>query len=282
MKITILGSGGCTVIPRPLCLCRLCREARIKGEPYKRTGPSLFLNDIRLLIDTPAESAYQLNRQGIERVDYLMFTHLDPDHTEGFRVVEQMTLDFRTWQNYPGHTICLLLPEPLDKEIYKLQSVYGPFIEFYEQQGFVRCLPFKNHITIKDIKITAFQVKHGDQVVFIYVFEQKDRKLIYAPCDVKPFPEDRNAVQNADLLLIQPGIFETGLPFHFNFPQDHFSRSTLYTFEQTLELSKRIKACSTIMVHLEEYWGRSYDDYRKPEKDYEKVRFAYDGMRIKL
>jgi len=76
------------VIPKPLCKCRICDEAREKGVPYERTGPSAFLHDENLLIDTPAEIALQLNRSRIERIDYLLFTHLDPDHMEGFRAVE--------------------------------------------------------------------------------------------------------------------------------------------------------------------------------------------------
>ena len=33
MKLTILGSGGCMVIPKPLCDCHVCKEAREKGVP---------------------------------------------------------------------------------------------------------------------------------------------------------------------------------------------------------------------------------------------------------
>ena len=55
MRLTILGSGGCMAIPKPLCGCRVCREARVKGVPYSRGGPSAFLHDVNLLIDTPAE-----------------------------------------------------------------------------------------------------------------------------------------------------------------------------------------------------------------------------------
>ena len=55
MKWIILGSGGCMVIPKPLCRCHVCQEARKKGVPYARAGPSAFVHDINLLIDTPAE-----------------------------------------------------------------------------------------------------------------------------------------------------------------------------------------------------------------------------------
>lgn len=111
MKLTILGSGGCMVIPKPLFQCNVCMEAREKGISYKRTGPSAFIHDENILIDTPAEIACQLNRSRIKQIDHLIFTHLDPDHVEGLRVVEQITLDFRTWEVYPGKYIRLILPE---------------------------------------------------------------------------------------------------------------------------------------------------------------------------
>ena len=268
------------VIPKPLCQCRVCREARKRGVPYARTGPAAFLHDINLLIDTPAEIVSQLNRSSIRRVDYLIFTHLDPDHVEGFRVVEQITLDFRTWHAYPEKQICLLLPQRLNDSLRKLRSQYGPLVDFYQESGFVRLMLFQDKVQIKDISITAIPVDRGSQLSFIYVFEKSGRKVVYAACDIKPFPEHRNEVQQADLLIIQPGIFEEGLKHGFRYPADHISRTTLYTFEQTLDLATRLQAKRVLFTHLEEYWNRSYDDYRALERNNQMLRFAYDGMQL--
>ncbi len=280
MKWTILGSGGCMVIPKPLCQCRVCQEARKKGVPYARAGPAAFLHDINLLIDTPAEIVSLLNRSHMRRVDYLTFTHLDPDHVEGFRVVEQIALDFRTWHAYPEKQICLLLPEQLSVRIRDIRSQYGPQMNFYQESGFVRLLLFQDEVQIKDVRITAIPVERGSQVAFVYVFEKSGRKVVYAPCDIKPFPEHRDEVQRADLLVIQPGIFEEGLKHRFRYPAEHISRTTLYTFEQTLHLATRLKTKRVLFVHLEEYWNRSYDDYCALESKNQRVRFAYDGMQL--
>ncbi|MDY7036761.1 MAG: MBL fold metallo-hydrolase, partial [Thermodesulfobacteriota bacterium] len=237
MDVTILGSGGCTVIPKPLCQCRICKEARRKGVPYKRTGPSAFIHDENILIDTPAEIACQLNGSSIDRVDHLIFSHLDPDHVEGFRVVEQISLDFRTWRGFQEKQIRLILPEPLDVRVRNITSVYGPVIHFFMNSGFIKCTVFREKIQVGTIQITAIPVDRGDQIAFIYVFEKEKIRMVYAPCDIKPFPEDREEVQRADLLVIQPGIFETGLKHGFTYPADHISRTTLYTFNETLDLS---------------------------------------------
>ena len=280
MKWTILGSGGCMVIPKPLCQCQVCREARKKGVPYARGGPAAFLHDINLLIDTPAEIINQLNSSPIRRIDYLIFTHLDPDHIEGFRVVEQISLDFRTWRAYPGKQVCLLLPKQLEERLRDIRSQYGPILDFYQESDFIRLMLFEDKLQIKDVGITAIPVDRGCQPSFVYVFEKSGRKVVYAPCDIKPFPEHRSEVQRADLLVIQPGIFEEGLKHGFRYPAEHISRTTMYTFEQTLHLATRLQAKRVLFVHLEEYWNRSYDDYCALESSYPDIRFAYDGMQL--
>ena len=282
MQLTILGSGGCMVIPKALCQCDVCREARMKGPPYERTGPSAFIHDENLLIDTPAEINSQLNRAAVASIDHLMLTHLDPDHLEGFRIVEQAAIDFRTWRTYPEKQIRLVLPQALLAKLSEVRTAYGSQLAYYQEQGFVSCRPFDKHTRIGELEITALGVDRGDQTAFIYVFERNGRKLVYAPCDVKPFPEEDDAVHGADLLVIQPGIFEAGLKHDFVYPQDHISRKTLYTFEETMALSRRIGARKVLFVHLEEYWNRSYSDYVDIEKKHQGITFAYDGMRANV
>ena len=224
----------------------------------------------------------QLNQCGIEQVKNLIFTHMDPDHMEGFRVVEQITLDFRTWEAYPERRIQMVLPEYLYERLKKVCSAYGPLIDFYESQGFVTSRKFTESIFLNEMKISAIEVDRGSQVVFVYVFEKEGRRIVYAPCDLKPFPEERPEIQNPDLLVIQPGIFETGLKHGFFYPRDHISRKTLYTFEQTLALSRRINARRVLFVHLEEYWNRSHDDYLAIADKFENISFAYDGFQISV
>jgi len=269
-------------IPKPLCECSVCKEARRKGGRYRRTGPSAFIHDEHVLIDTPAEVCEQINRCRLDRIDHLLFTHLDPDHVEGFRAVEQMALDFRSWEAYPGKRIRLHLPEALDERIREIRSVYGPLIDFYERQGFVEREAFDETTRMGALLVTAIPVERGAQTAFVFVFEDARNRIVYAPCDIKPFPEERPEVQHADLLVIQPGIFEEGLKHGFHYPAEHVSRQTLYTFEETLALAGRISARQILFVHLEEYWNRGLDDYRALEETLPNARFAYDGLTVRL
>lgn len=83
-----------------------------------------------------------------------------------------------------------------------------------------------------------------------------------------------------DVFITQPGYFETGLKDGFVYSADDYTRTELYSIEETLEIAAKIRAKEIVFTHLEEYWNRSYDDYLTLEKSHENVRFAYDGMVI--
>ena len=75
MKITILGSGGFQTIPRPLCQCKICKEAREKGTPHSRNGPSIYIHGAEAIIDTPKDIISSLNREDVKKVKNIFFTH---------------------------------------------------------------------------------------------------------------------------------------------------------------------------------------------------------------
>ena len=56
----------------------------------------------------------------------------------------------------------------------------------------------------------------------------------------------------------------------------------MYTFEQTLEVSRRINAGRVLFIHLEEYWNRGHDDYARIAARCENIRFAYDGYHTEV
>src|SRR5262245_21700680 len=102
MQLTVLGSGGALVTPRPACRCRVCADAR-HNPAHARGGPSLYVHEGNVLVDAPEDVLPLLVRAGAERVDHLLISHWHPDHTAGFRVVEQLTWDLAL--GGPAHTV---------------------------------------------------------------------------------------------------------------------------------------------------------------------------------
>lgn len=94
MRLKIIGSGGCVALPKPLCKCRICKEARLKGNPYSRYGCSLFIEDLGMLIDTPEDITQAINFSEIDEINYVLYSHVDPDHTLGMRVFEHIRLNW--------------------------------------------------------------------------------------------------------------------------------------------------------------------------------------------
>lgn len=284
MKLIILGSGGATTIPRPGCRCRVCVEARVKGVPYARSSASMYIPDINVLFDTPEEIASQLNREGINAINYIFYSHWHPDHTLGLRIVEKM---YKFWlgrfvrgdKPTKKVQVCALTKVMLD-----LKNKYGSFLDFYkldliETIDLGNTSPFK----IGDYKITPFEIAGSYVTSTVFLIEYEKKKVIYAPCDIKPFPKNPQ-LENPDLLILGEVFPEGPLKEGITIPKDNPLREELFSMEEALELVKSLGAKKTVFTHIEEEWGRSYDDYKAIEKRHRRnnIRFAYDGMKISV
>ena len=283
MKFIITGSGGCVSIPRALCQCRVCVEAREKGFPYSRCVCSLFLEDASLLIDTPEDINTALNNTKITAIDYIVYSHWDPDHTMGMRVIEQLRLQWLDFfeNKKPDNPITVYASKGVMQDINSIRNIYGSFMDYYEEMGLIKRINAENKIALKNnIDLTFVRVSE-ERNVDIFLFEQNGKKLIYAPCDCKPFPEDK-MLYNADILLIGDtfvgNVLKNNRVLHENNPL----RQELHSMENITEIKKRYNIEKVIITHIEEDWGKSYDDYKTLESDYDNIFFAYDGMEIEL
>jgi phosphoribosyl 1,2-cyclic phosphate phosphodiesterase len=82
MKITILGSGTSTGVPMVGCGCDVCRSDDPR-DSRSRCSILLQYNDRHVLVDTSTDLRLQALRQGIPRVDAVLFTHSHADHVNG-------------------------------------------------------------------------------------------------------------------------------------------------------------------------------------------------------
>lgn len=279
MKIKIIGSGGCVSIPRPCCNCRICTEAREKGFPYARTGCSLFIEDSKILIDTPEDINYSLNNAGVDEVKYILYSHCDPDHTMGMRVIEQLKMDWlgvSVGQKNENPLQVVALPTVLE-DIMKQGTAYGSALGYYVSRG-LATVDAKRQLTAENITIDFVPVDESEHVT-VFVISDHNRKIIYAPCDVKPFPE-LELFYDADVLIIGNTVVGDTLKNGFVLEKDNPLREELFVLEEVLEIRDRYRIGEVVITHLEEDWGKSFDDYRELEKQYTGLRFAYDGLEV--
>ncbi|CEQ06536.1 metallo-hydrolase/oxidoreductase [[Clostridium] sordellii] len=278
MRFKILGSGGCVALPKPLCSCSVCEEARIKGVPFSRYGCSIFLEDISLLVDTPEDIVHAINHSNIKNIDNVLFSHVDPDHTLGMRVFEQLRLN---WLEVSEGKEC---NKPIN--VYAVESVmfdmnsikfkFGSYLDYYENtRNLIKRETIDKSIFIDRIKISCIKVNHAT----IFVFEENNKKVIYAPCDVKPLPND-DIFNNADVLIIGSTIVGNVLKDGFVLKDDNPLRNDFFTMDEIEDIKRKYNISKVIITHLEEDWGKSYNDYLKLECQYNGIQFAYDEMEI--
>lgn len=280
MRLKIIGSGGCVALPKPLCKCRICKEARLKGNPYSRYGCSLFIEDLGMLIDTPEDITQAINFSEIDEINYVLYSHVDPDHTLGMRVFEHIRLN---WLEISQGKECtnpvnVLAMEHVMEDINSIKFKLGSYLDYYENvRKLIRRKAIESSIIIDGIKISFLKTNHAT----VFVFEKDNKKVIYAPCDVKPFPNDI-IFEGADLLIIGNTVVGDELKDGFILDGDNPLRKELFTLDEIQDLKNNYSIKNVIITHLEEDWGKSYDDYIKLEKQYKNIKFAYDGMEIEI
>ncbi len=285
MELIILGSGGSTTIPRPGCQCRVCNEGKVKGIPYTRSGSSMFISDINLLFDTPEEIASQLNREQIIQIDFIFYTHWHPDHTFGMRIVERMYkfwLDMFVRGKKPRNRVKVCALGKVMEDLESMGYKGGTFFRYYEKSDLIETVKLKDSepFKIRNFMITPFEVLATYNFSTVFLIQENDRRVIYAPCDVKPFPESPK-LRDIDILIIGSFHPEGPLKEGIVIPQDNELRKELFSLEAIQELANKLNAKKTLVTHIEEEWGRTYDDYRQMEKEYN-LEFAHDGTRIQI
>jgi phosphoribosyl 1,2-cyclic phosphate phosphodiesterase len=101
--LTFLGTGTSMGVPTLGCDCAVCTSAvSPDGDPRnRRTRPSIRLayNNHIVLIDTGPDFHAQALREGIRRVDAVLYTHGHADHVMGFD--DLRPLSFRGQGNLP-------------------------------------------------------------------------------------------------------------------------------------------------------------------------------------
>ena len=274
MKFRIIGSGGMYPSPVPHCHCKVCESARNGNEKDIRSMPALFVDDIKLLIDTPEDIFQTIEKNHIDDFDHISLSHRDPDHVRGIRLVEGMYFD---WKNeVPKKTIDFFaLPDVIDN----INEMNGNTLDFYENVLKVIKIDPCSEKMIDDVKITLLDNYTNDQLhIANYVFEKDHKKLIYACCNAKPF-RDFDLYQNADVLIISMvDLTRIDNPNRESYKFDN----ELFSIEEVIELKKRYNIKRVICTHIDCNWGNTYEVLKEYEKELDGIEFAYDGMLIEL
>ncbi len=251
MKIIILGSGGAERIPKACCNCKVCNEARIKGFPYKRLGQSLYISDISILFDTPEDINESLNSNKIEMVKGIFYSHWHPDHVMGTRIVELL--------GKKTQPIMLNIPETSLEININGNSILG----YYSSLGICN-ITDQTISTIGNISIERIPLTNGYASAFFIT--EGNTKVLYCPCHTKHLLIEERFI-SCDLFICCMGEIA--------------AEEDCTDFEiDTMTKISELKPKQSIMTHIEESLGLSFDEFAEKEKSLKNLSFGYDGMEI--
>jgi len=279
MKLTITGSGGFRRTPRPGCHCEVCQEARTLGT--QRLGCSMFIHDENILFDTPEEIAAELENAGIEKINHLFFTHWHPDHTLGARILEIMNTkwsDKMEWRMVAKHKTDVYMPGPVYDEIMER---FGAFFDFWSFIGIAEVHNAEEKVNCGDILVepVVFETLHRTTThSTAYIISSGAKKVIYAPCDITPFPEDAR-FHNCDLMVLQIGW--TGQRM-----AERAEKGPHYEISmgEIMGIINIYKPARVILTHIGDESELLFADLKSLEDKYKEsnIQFAYDGLEVSI
>ncbi len=167
----------------------------------------MFIHDHNILFDTPEDIVVELLDAGIEDVEHIFYTHWHPDHTFGARIVEQMNTtwsDKMEWRMVSKATTTIHMPGIVREEIMER---LGAFFDFWELVGVAKVEVIEQSVVIGGLKIEPVVIETRHRTMThstIYIISSGEKKVIYAPCDITPFPRD-DRFHGCELMILQTG-----------------------------------------------------------------------------
>lgn len=90
LTLTIFGSGTSTGVPVLGCHCAVCRST-VAENRRTRCSALLSWNGRNVLIDTATDFRQQALREGVTRIDAVLFSHTHADHVHGIDDLRTLT-----------------------------------------------------------------------------------------------------------------------------------------------------------------------------------------------
>lgn len=207
-ELTFLGTGTSVGVPVIGCPCRVChsedpRDKRTRSSVLVRSG------DVTVLVDSGPDLRAQALREGLTRVDAVVYTHAHVDHVVGFD--ELRAFCWHRDSPLPLHAT----PETMGV----LKTMFGwAFSTENVFRGYIKPDPqfIAGPFAIGDLKIVPLPVVHANADTVGFLFEPvAGPKVAYIP-DVKIVPEETMALlKQADILIID-ALREQPHPTHLS------------------------------------------------------------------
>ena len=250
--LTVLGSGTSMGVPTIGCDCPVCHSS----DPHdRRTRPSVLVeyDGHSILIDTTPDFRQQAIREGISRLDAVLYTHAHADHILGLDDLRPLT--FRRGNKIPlyAHEPTAQTLRSVFRYIFEADSKYGGLaqVEIHHIAG---------PLALFGARFEPVKVMHGDAEIHGYRFGSAAYLTDFSEIPAESLPQ----LAGLDILFLDA--------------LRHKPHPTHSTLENSLRLVKELKPLRAFFTHISHDLPHAETNRSLPAN----VRLAHDGLKLEF
>lgn len=249
-SLLILGSGTSTGVPMIGCHCPVCCSEDPRNQ-RSRCSALIRCNGQQILIDTATDLRFQALREGLQRIDAVLYTHTHADHLHG--IDDLRSFNLRNQESIPlyGSAEC----------VATLQKNFSYIFVAGESRGFrprLRLETINGPFAIGGVPIIPLPIEHGGDPALGY----RIGDLAYLT-DCNHVPAATCAALVGIRTLVIDALRFAPHPTHFNIPA-------------AIAFARELGVERTILTHL----THDVDARQHSKKLPAGIELAYDGQII--
>ena len=256
LRVTMLGTGTSTGVPLIGCRCRVCtsadfRDRRLRSACYVRAG------DIGIVIDTGPDFRQQMLREGIHKIDAVLYTHHHADHIVGIDDLRPYFFGHRAEMPCYAHPVTAATLRRMFPYIFERDGSYpaAPKLCLHEIDQVFQVQ--SRYDACQCVQVIPIEVHHG-QMTQVYGYRIGDFAYV---TDASHIPDAALASFRGLEVLVLNALRHEPHPMHF-------------TIREAVALARHIGARQTYLTHITHTVLHAEEDRLLPKG----IALAYDGL----